>query len=96
MKERWGPFLYELAMEVTSISHNGLMCDRGAVSPEARIVWQKFFSRNDIKTVPLPDSCLSSIVTHSQLQYMNFSYMKTPATSFNSLKLVAELQVKAQ
>ena len=47
---RWGPFLYDIAMEVATTRTNGLAPDRFSVSGEARKVWD-FYSKNrpDVK-----------------------------------------------
>jgi len=46
----WGPFLYDIAMEVATIRTNGLTPDRFVVSDEAADVWD-FYSENrpDVK-----------------------------------------------
>jgi len=46
----WGPFLYDIAMEVATMRTNGLTSDRFVVSDEAADVWD-FYSENrpDVK-----------------------------------------------
>jgi hypothetical protein len=41
----WGPFLYDIAMEVATMRTNGLTPDRFSVSDEAQDVWD-FYSKN--------------------------------------------------
>lgn len=45
----WGPLLYEVAIEIASRKHGGLMPDRGSVSQYAIAVWEKYNSRQDIE-----------------------------------------------
>ena len=46
----WGPFLYDIAMEIATTRTNGLTPDRSSVSDEAADVWD-FYSKNrpDVK-----------------------------------------------
>ena len=44
----WGPLLYEVAIEFTSIISNGLAPDRGSVSKMATDVWDKYAKRSDV------------------------------------------------
>jgi hypothetical protein len=41
----WGPMLYDVAMEYATAMGGGLIADRTAVSPEARRVWDYYFTR---------------------------------------------------
>jgi len=52
----WGPFLYDIAMEVATMRTNGLTADRNVVSVEAQDVWD-FYSQNrpDVKQFQLDD-----------------------------------------
>ena len=52
----WGPFLYDIAMEVATMRTNGLTPDRNVVSGEAQEVWD-FYSQNrpDVKQFQLDD-----------------------------------------
>jgi len=47
----WGPFLYDIAMELTTMNFNGLTSDRSVVSSDAQDVWD-FYSkyRPDVKS----------------------------------------------
>ena len=50
----WGPFLYDIAMEVATKRSNGLAPDRFIVSPEARRVWDYYNTkRGDVKSFQL-------------------------------------------
>lgn len=52
----WGPFLYDIAMEVATMRTNGLVSDRHTVSPEAQEVWEYyrlFRSESDVKMYQL-------------------------------------------
>jgi len=47
--EGWGPLLYDIAMEWTTMRRSGLMSDRNAVSDKAYKVWSHYLSsRSDI------------------------------------------------
>jgi hypothetical protein len=52
----WGPFLYDIAMEISTQRSNGLTPDRNTVSDEAQDVWD-FYSKNrpDVKQFQLDD-----------------------------------------
>lgn len=55
-KDGWGPFLYDIAMEVATMKSNGLASDRLTVSPEAQDVWDYYSKfRPDVKTHQLDD-----------------------------------------
>jgi hypothetical protein len=46
---RWGPMLYDIAMEWATLKGGGLMADRDAVSPDARRVWDYYLgNRSDV------------------------------------------------
>ena len=52
----WGPFLYDIAMEVATMRTNGLASDRHTVSPEAQDVWDHYSKfRPDVKSHQLDD-----------------------------------------
>lgn len=52
----WGPFLYDIAMEVATMNSNGLASDRSSVSPEAQDVWDYYSKfRSDVKAHQLDD-----------------------------------------
>ena len=46
-EERWGPFLYDIAMEWATINGGGLTPDRNTVTDEARRVWDYYLNRRD-------------------------------------------------
>lgn len=46
-QEGWGPFLYDIAMEWTTINGGGLMPNRKEVSSEARRVWDFYLNNRD-------------------------------------------------
>lgn len=54
-KSGWGPLLYEVAMEWSSMRTNGtgLTPDREVVSADARKIWDVYYSRSDIKKLQL-------------------------------------------
>ena len=46
---RWGPMLYDIAMEWATLKAGGLIADRDAVSPDARGVWDYYLgNRGDV------------------------------------------------
>lgn len=52
----WGPFLYDIAMEIATMNSNGLASDRREVSPEAQDVWDYYSKfRSDVKAHQLDD-----------------------------------------
>jgi len=45
----WGPLLYDVAIEIATMRGGGLTPDRGTVSPEARNIWNYYFTnRSDV------------------------------------------------
>ena len=52
----WGPFLYDIAMEIATMNSNGLAPDRLVVSDEAQKVWD-FYSKNrpDVQEFQMDD-----------------------------------------
>jgi hypothetical protein len=53
---RWGPLLYDIAIEWATERGSGLIADRGIVSPEARAVWDYYLNkRSDVYAVQLDD-----------------------------------------
>lgn len=67
----WGPMLYEVAMEI--VGRKGITSDRRIVSPEARVVWEKFFRRQDIKKKQANQKCSRNFEPNSP---MSFIYWK--------------------
>ena len=52
----WGPFLYDIAMEIATMNSKGLASDRSSVSPEAQDVWDYYSKfRSDVKAHQLDD-----------------------------------------
>lgn len=48
--DKWGPFLYDIAIEYATMNGGGLMPDRFIVSDEARSVWDYYLNnRNDVQ-----------------------------------------------
>ena len=54
----YGPLMYDIAIEWSSITGEGLMSDRQSVSSDAQNVWMKYFNdRPDVIKIPLPETC---------------------------------------
>jgi len=48
--DKWGPFLYDIAIEYATLNGNGLIPDRFIVSDEAREVWDYYLNnRSDVQ-----------------------------------------------
>jgi len=43
--DKWGPLLYDVAIEYATMHGNGLISDREEVSPQARRVWDYYLDR---------------------------------------------------
>lgn len=83
----YGPMLYDLAMEmVLLVGGVGLMPDRRAVSPDARAVWEKYYSRGDIDKEPLPEDMFDFSEMRNRPDYMRYYYSKSGTPIMNSLK----------
>ena len=56
VSNKWGPLLYDVAMEYATIHGNGLVADREIVSPQARAVWDYYLdNRGDVDHHQLDD-----------------------------------------
>lgn len=54
----YGPLIYDIAIEWSSIVGEGIMSDRQSVSSDAQNVWMKYFNdRSDVIKIPLPATC---------------------------------------
>lgn len=54
----YGPLIYDVAIEWSSIVGEGLMSDRQSVSSDAQNVWIKYYNdRDDVIKFPLPPTC---------------------------------------
>jgi len=47
VSDGWGPFLYDIAIEIATKRSNGLTPDRFIVSPQARKVWDYYDTKRD-------------------------------------------------
>jgi hypothetical protein len=53
-KDGWGPLLYDLALEYSTMLSNGLTPDRNVVSPSAYRIWKNYFeNRPDVAKLQL-------------------------------------------
>ena len=54
----YGPLMYDIAIEWSSVVGEGIMSDRQSVSSDAQNVWMKYFNdRPDVIKIPLPETC---------------------------------------
>tara|TARA_Y100000310_G_scaffold81929_1_gene78543 strand:- start:266 stop:853 length:588 start_codon:yes stop_codon:yes gene_type:complete len=52
----WGPFIYDIAIEYSTLNGGGLMPDRDMVSSDARRIWDYYLnSRGDVQAHQLDD-----------------------------------------
>lgn len=55
-RSKWGPMLYDIAMECATEDGSGIMADRDMVSAEARRVWDYYYeNRPDVEAIQLDD-----------------------------------------
>lgn len=85
---RFGPLLYDVAIEYATIKGGGLTSDRyGSVSTHASDVWEKYYNdRSDVKKTPLPNDMRREHDTHPS----SFLYKKDPVR-INNLKASGKL-----
>lgn len=70
----WGPFLYDIAMELATSNGDRLVCHENRVTSDAEAVWAFYNQhREDVTKVPLPEFCVAAV--NAELRY---SYQKTP------------------
>ena len=73
---KWGPLMYDIAMEVATEEGSGIMADRRHVSPSARNVWQYYHdNRPDVKITQLDD--LKNTLTRTKKDNTQQSSSKT-------------------
>lgn len=66
----WGPLLYDLAIEWSTVYSKGLMSDREEVSPSAQNIWKNYEeNRSDVKSTQLD-------INLSSLRYYNDIYLR--------------------
>jgi hypothetical protein len=54
--DKWGPLLYDVAMEWATLNGNGLIADRDMISDKARAVWDYYLGqRGDVDNHQLDD-----------------------------------------
>ena len=81
-KSKWGPMLYDVAMEWATQKYNGLISDRTTVSHEARNIWDYYLSqRGDVKAhqldnkaseltpTKISDDCMQRAITKPRPGY---------------------------
>ena len=81
-KSKWGPMLYDVAMEWATQKYNGLISDRKTVSHDARNIWDYYLSkRGDVKAQQLDnkaneltpsnvhDDCMQRVITRPTQAY---------------------------
>ncbi|HIL97582.1 MAG TPA: hypothetical protein EYG51_16965, partial [Pseudomonadales bacterium] len=67
VKSGWGPMLYDIAIEYSTLHGGGLTSDRREVSTEARAVWDYYLnSRGDVTAHQLDDDEASLKNKHAQ------------------------------
>ena len=92
-EQGYGPMLYDLAMEmVLLVGGVGLMPDRTYVSPSARGVWAKYYSRGDIDKEPLPEDIFDFSDMRNRPDYMRYYYSKSGTPLMNRLKALGLLK----
>ena len=106
----WGPFLYDIAIEWASMYGEGLVPDRGLVSPEARHVWNYYMTkRGDVKKNQLdtPENQLTptdddNCDQESSIEDVGDDFTKSPLskrytkepTTINALKKIGRLRIE--
>jgi hypothetical protein len=84
----WGPFLYDIAMELAAEHDVWLCSDDGMVTTEARAVWQKYFtSRPDVDRIAMPDR------QAWKLDYSRFAYRKNDQCILKTLEESKQLKI---
>jgi hypothetical protein len=76
-KDKWGPLLYDVAIEWATLNYNGLMSDKEIVSPPARVVWDYYLAnrsditihqldnlKNELTPDNYTDNCLQKVITN--------------------------------
>lgn len=68
----WGPFLYDIAMELATSNGGRLACHEHRVTSDAEAVWEFYNQhRDDVEAQPLPEHCIAGVPAH-----LRFSYQK--------------------
>tara|TARA_R110002096_G_scaffold380542_4_gene574472 strand:+ start:121 stop:705 length:585 start_codon:yes stop_codon:yes gene_type:complete len=81
-KAGWGPFLYDIAMEMATEANAGLCSHESDVSADALKVWEFYFSkRSDVVRTKVNSQLKPS---HSE-ECLQYSYKKTPPVIIEEL-----------
>lgn len=86
-EHRWGPFLYDVAMELATAYGSGLTADYAQrISTDAHDVWEHYFKRADVIKHPLPEDLQTQLPDHPT----SFIYTKEP-TRLKSLRAAGKI-----
>lgn len=90
-KSGWGPFLYDIAIEVATLNGDGLIPDRNKVSPAATKVWEYYLNqRNDVKKHRLSNDCNSNAGDSPAFEF-RFTKNSTTIDNLKSMKRLHNL-----
>jgi len=79
----WGPFLYDIAMELATLANAGLCSHESSMSNDAMRVWDFYFShRDDVTKTKL----VGMTIPNSSNESLHFSYRKSPPRMIEELK----------
>ncbi|MEX2188153.1 MAG: hypothetical protein WD875_15205 [Pirellulales bacterium] len=79
----WGPFLYDVAMELATLDGKGLCSDPSHVTEDALKVWEFYFTRrNDVARKKLP----RKIWPTRRDECIQYFYSKSPSLIIPELK----------
>lgn len=74
----WGPFLYDIAMELATQDGHGLVSDRNEVSSDARRVWEHYFhNRPDVRRSEAIQSYREDDVEYEDEEVLNTAFRKS-------------------
>jgi len=89
----WGPFLYDIAMELATLAKAGLRSHDTKVSEDALRVWDFYFSnRSDVSKRKLP----RKLKPKRREESLQFMYQKTPDTTLRELKKLGKWEESAR
>lgn len=70
----WGPFLYDIAMELATSNGGRLVCHEHKTNADAEAVWAFYNSRReDVSPEALPEYCVAAVAAELRYSYQKHS-----------------------
>lgn len=84
----WGPFLYDLAMELAGHANLWLRSHSNSVSDDALKLWERYLSRNDVERKKL----ISQVSPYDPTEATKYMYRKLQMNLVSELKRMGKME----